>query len=366
MRALGTFMQDTGLKKSWIKWAFFGATIFLHSCNEVDTQATQGDDEIKRLETSQASIKSTMTIGKRVFDVTYVGDFNDPVCLAIKKTLNELPNNVDVITQVSREYPSEVFRLDILIDALRDTDLPFIQWETVPENERLENEFSLGAVSGYLKKLDTQTVSDDWEYYFHIFDEPKAELEDDEYVTYDKWRRLPDVLNQENWPIKKYRLNKTYTLYDYKPEHPFQNFSEEQLLDWNWKDDGSPYFASDYDIVGLAITLQYPFNKGAAEISLGNPFRLPNSLDNLDYKISELIWDGEILTAISFDYELSSILDRSHSFKVTKFNSADFTTSEFFENFSKPTPIKQIQEQEMNLLLSPKSIDVCDLTLLSK
>ena len=169
---------------------------------------------------------------------------------------------------------------------------------------------------------------------------------------------------QEDWPIRKYRLNEFYTLYDIKPEHPIKKFSEKQILDW--KEAPSPYFASDYHIIGPAMTLRYSFKNGEAEFPIKNNFGYPDRLDDMNYDISELIWDGEFLTTISFDDDdVFSGVRQKNSIKVTRFNSADFLTKLAVEQFSKPTSSKQIEAQR-KASLNPKSVDICDITLLLK
>lgn len=358
-------MQKNRFKSSYIRRASFGLVLFLVSCGVTDNKVDQSQRELKTSETAQTLIESTMTIGQRNFEVTFAGDFNDPVCLRIKNTLEEFPKNIDIIAQLGEEKPLKVFRQDILIDALRDTDLPFIQWENVPVGERKRAIFSAEwAHVGYLEKLDIRTTSDDKQYKYHIFDEPHAK-ESNEYITYNQWRSTwPDVEGQKNWPIKKYRLNEFYTLYDIKPEHPIKKFSEKQILDW--KGGGSPYFASDYHIIGPAMTLRYSFKNGEAEFLIKSNFGYPDRLDDMNYDILELIWDGEFLTAISFDDDfLFSGVRQKNLIKVTRFNSADFLTKLTVEQFSKPISIKQI-ETHRKASLNPKSVDICDITLLLK
>lgn len=352
------FMQSNEFKLSGI----FGLVLFLASCGVADNKVDQSREKLRTSEAPQTLIKSTITIGQRNFEATFAGDFNDPVCLSIKNTLDALPKHIDIIAQLGEEKTRKVFRQDILIDALRDTDLPFIQWENVPVGERKRAIFSASrAHPGYLKKLDTRTTSGDIQYKYHIFDEPHAK-ESNEYITYNQWRSTwPDVEGQKDWPIKKYRLNEFYTLYDIKPQHPIKKFSKKQILDW--KETPSPYFASDYHIIGPAMTLRYSFKSGEAEFPIKRNFGYPNRLDDMNYDISELIWNGEFLTAISFDDDLFSGVRQKNSIKVTRFNSADFLTKSVVDKFSKITSSKQIEAQRKDSL-NPKSVGICDVTLL--
>lgn len=364
---LGAILLDRSSKtvrSNWtsvVKRGAVGATLLLSSCGYVDLSSKQSEDGLHTIEAVQTPVTTALSIGSSEFDLTYVGNFKDPVCRALMNTLQNIPEKVDLIVTRDGKYPSDILRRDILIDALRRTNLPFVKWKPIPDRQKQLAIFSAEwAQIGEFAMSDLKTESGGETHRLNIFDEPLA-FTSDGRVTFSEWRKSSEHLLQESWPIRKFQLNKTYTLYDIKPEHPIRSFTEDKIL--NWAGEISPYFGSDYDIIGPAITMLYPFEKGMREIPLKDQLAYPDFGISNNYSIADLIWDGKYLTAISFGDSLSDFIKKEHSIKITKFNSADFITQSFFEGLTKPASMGGIQTQHIDMLLDLKSVDICDLKL---
>ena len=264
-----------------------------------------------------------ITFGASDFQVTYKGDFENSICAAVKDSLTDIPKDVDMIAKVGRKKPFNIFRRDVLYNALRTKDLPFVEWEDVPEKKRDQAIFNaqLGELGRVLRKPRTQDNSGSREFYFQDYDEPKYWSQRHNELSFNENRALRGYEVGSDVKVRRYQITDIHTLYDIRTAHLMTEFSKEALSDWEVQ--RNPYINSRYEIGGPYLSLKHRFKKGDGEIGVSTNF-----VDMDHSQISNLVHDKDMLYVISSQDLIRYRTVSEFSVMVTRVNPTEFTTTE--------------------------------------
>jgi len=257
--------------------------------------------DIPALEPKIEITTSIATIGKREFSITSEGDFEHFACKAIKETVHALPANTDIIVKARRDKPFEVFRLDLLVDKLREQNLPFIVWEDVPVEDRPRAHFTTISSVKWGKKDDKFTA-------VPIYRDRRIQ----EFISFESLLfHYPEYgIGSKQAPVRKYKLTDAHSLVEIQGYFGLARYDE--TLFQNWTKGYSPFVGGPSAILGPFVTLRHPPENADSEAAIAQ-----NLLD-IENTLLEIFRDNQFLYTVTIEDKIQ--WTKQAFIKVTRFD----------------------------------------------
>lgn len=289
---------------------------------------------------------SILSVGKREFEASYDGDFEQFACKALDNALTDIPSDIDVIVTPNQEDSFKAFRRDTFLYALRKQDLPFLVWEDVPIESRKKANFSTIATPGRVFSQRSKDKPSTYDTKFRFFKQPM--YRDGRGGGVDYIPLSHTYLQQGDRPfsqVKVHRLNDLHSLYQVDVN------LDDTLLPNSVRGDAL-FYGDTFYIRGPFLMLNYPFELGDAD------FPIARSL--VGNNLLELIRVDQYLYAISLDDRTRYETWRYLSLKVIRFDINEFATQDVVAANAVLRKTGKY-ERRQNPLGAP--IELCEITL---